>query len=75
MLWLRASQGLVVEKQPRETQASVRLHLNSQAAGEAYCSFDTVSHHILLSNLRGVDLMYGLFGGLGIGWLDAAKGL
>ena len=52
MLWLRASQGLVVEKQPRETQASVRLHLNSQAAGEAYCSFDTISHHILLSKLE-----------------------
>ena len=38
-------------------------------------AFDMVPHHILLSNWRGVDLKDGLFDGLRIGWLDAAKGL
>ena len=36
-------------------------------------AFDTVPHHIL--NWRSVDLKDGLFDGLVIGWLDAAKGL
>ena len=38
-------------------------------------AFGMVPHHILLSNWRGVDLKDGLFDGLRIGWLDAAKGL
>ena len=40
-----------------------------------YKAFDMVHHHILLSKWRSVDLKDGLFEGLGIGWLDAAKGL
>ena len=35
---------------------------------------DMVPHNTLLS-WRGVDLTDGLFNGLGIGWLDTAKGL
>ena len=38
-------------------------------------AFDMVPHHILLSKLESVDLKDGLFSGLGIGWLDTAKGL
>ena len=38
-------------------------------------AFDMVPHHVLLSKLERVDLKDGLFSGLGIGWLDTAKGL
>ena len=38
-------------------------------------AFYMVPHHILPSNWRSVDLMDGLFSGLGIGWLNVAKGL
>ena len=39
-----------------------------------YCWFEGMSSNIPL-DWRGVDLKDGLFNGLGIGWLDAAKGL
>ena len=38
-------------------------------------AFDMVHHHILLSKWRSVDLKDRLLDGLGIGWLEAAKGL
>ena len=37
-------------------------------------AFDMVPHPVSL-NRRGMDLKDGLFDVLGIGWLDAAKGL
>ena len=38
-------------------------------------AFEMVPHHILLSKLEKCGFDEGLFSGLGIGWLDAAKGL
>ena len=38
-------------------------------------AFGVIPHHILLSKLEKCGFDEGLFSGLGIGWLDAAKGL